>query len=300
MTNEQVTQARPTLAELAASGAVVVDGGMGTLLQDRGLDDGGSGELWNVERPEVIREAHRAYAEAGARILTTNTFGGTKPRLDMHGLGDRVHELNEAGARVAREVADEHGALVAGDLGPTGELMEPLGTMDAAGAQAIFAAQLAGLRDGGIDLVLIETMSDLAEVEAAIAAAREVVPDLPVVATLSFDTNLRTMMGVRPADAVTALAAAGVDVVGANCGRGPGEMAEIAAQMAQARPEGLLLIAQSNAGLPQVVGDHFEYDATPDDMARHALELRELGIDLIGACCGSTPEHVDAISRALA
>ena len=178
--------------------------------------------------------------------------------------------------------------------------MAPLGTMDAAEAQAIFAEQLAGLRDGGIDLVLIETMSDLAEVEAAIAAAREVVPELPIVATLSFDTNLRTMMGVRPADAVTALSAAGVQVVGANCGRGPTEMAAIAAQMSEARPEGLLLIAQSNAGLPQVVGDHFEYDATPDDMAQHAVELRGLGIDLIGACCGSTPEHVGAISRAIA
>jgi 5-methyltetrahydrofolate--homocysteine methyltransferase len=300
VTEEQTHRSDSTLAQLAASGPVVVDGGMGTLLQDKGLDDGGSGELWNVERPDIIRGAHRAYAEAGARILTTNTFGGTRPRLDMHGLGDRVHELNRAGARLAREVADQHGALVAGDLGPTGELMAPLGTMDAAEAQAIFAEQLAGLRDGGIDLVLIETMSDLAEVEAAVAAAREVVPDLPIVATLSFDTNLRSMMGIRPADAVTALAAAGVDAVGANCGRGPREMAAIAAQMVAARPEGLLLVAQSNAGLPQVVGDRFEYDATPDDMAAHALELRDLGIDLIGACCGSTPAHVGAISRALA
>ena len=278
----------------------MVDGGMGTLLQDNGLDDGGSGELWNVERPDVVLDAHRSYAAAGARILTTNTFGGTRPRLDMHGLGDRVHELNEAGARLARQVADEHGALVAGDLGPTGELMSPLGIMDAAEAQSIFAAQLAGLRDGGIDLVLIETMSDLAEVEAAVAAAREVVPDLPIVATLSFDTNLRTMMGVAPAIAVAALASAGVAAVGANCGRGPGEMAAIAAQMVAARPEGLLLVAQSNAGLPQVVGDHFEYDATPDDMARHAVELRDLGIDLIGACCGSTPNHLEAMSRAIA
>ena len=300
MTEQQTNRSRLTLADLAVAGTVVVDGGMGTLLQDKGLDDGGSGELWNVDRPDVIREAHRAYAEAGARILTTNTFGGTRPRLDMHGLGQRVHELNEAGARLAREVADQYGALAAGDLGPTGELMAPLGTMDAAEAQSIFAEQLAGLRDGGIDLVLIETMSDLAEVQAAIAAAREIVPDLPIVATMSFDTNLRTMMGVRPADAVTALAAAGVDAVGANCGRGPGEMAAIAAQMAAARTDGLLLIAQSNAGLPQVVGDHFEYDATPEDMARHAEELRDLGIDLIGACCGSTPDHVGAISRALA
>ena len=279
---------------------MLVDGGMGTLLQDNGLDDGGSGELWNVDRPDVVLDAHRAYAAAGARILTTNTFGGTLPRLDMHGLGHRVHELNEAGARLAREVGKAHGALVAGDLGPTGELMAPLGTMDPAEAQSIFAAQLAGLRDGGIDLVLIETMSDLAEVEAAVAAAREVVPDLPIIATLSFDTNLRTMMGVTPATAVSALASAGVAAAGANCGRGPGEMASIAAQMVAARPEGLLLVAQSNAGLPQVVGDHFEYDATPDDMARHAVELRDLGIDLIGACCGSTPGHVEAMSRAIA
>jgi len=300
VTEQQTSHGRLTLPDLAAVGPVVVDGGMGTLLQDTGLGDGGSGELWNVERPRGIREVHRAYAEAGARILTTNTFGGTRVRLDMHGLGDRVHELNEAGAWLAREVADQHGVLVAGDLGPTGELMAPLGTMDAAEAQSIFAEQLAGLRDGGIDLVLIETMSDLAEVEAAIAAARKVVPELPILATMSFDTNLRTMMGITPATAVTALASAGVDAVGANCGRGPAEMATIAAQMVAVRPDGLLLISQSNAGLPQVVGDHFEYDATPDDMARHAVDLRDLGIDLIGACCGSTPVHVEAISRALA
>ena len=279
---------------------VLVDGGMGTLLQDRGLDDGGAGELWNVDRPDVVRESHEAYARAGARILTTNTFGGSRPRLQMHGLEDRVHEINKAAAAVAREVADEHGILVAGDLGPTGELLAPLGTMDGAEAEEIFAEQLRGLRDGGIDVVLIETMSDLAEVEAAVAAARAVVPDLPIIATLSFDTNLHTMMGVRPASAVAALAAAGVEAVGANCGRGPQEMAQIAAELADARPDGVLLVAQSNAGLPQVVGDHFEYDATPADMAVHAEDLRALGIDLIGACCGSTPEHTAAISKAIA
>jgi methionine synthase I (cobalamin-dependent) len=299
VTNERDTQVRPTLAELASAGVVVVDGGMGTLLQDKGLDDGGSGELWNVERPDSIRDAHRAYAEAGARILTTNTFGGTKPRLEMHGLGDRVHELSRAGAALARAVAADHGALVAGGLGPTGELMAPLGSMDAATAQAIFEEQLLGLRDGGIDLVLVETMSDLAEATAAAAAARSVVPDLPVIATMSFDTNLRTMMGVTPANAVTALAAAGVDAVGANCGRGPREMEAIAAQMAQARTGEVLLVAQSNAGLPQVVGDRFEYDASPDVLAAHAVALQDLGIDLIGACCGSTPAHVAAMRAAL-
>jgi 5-methyltetrahydrofolate--homocysteine methyltransferase len=281
-------------------GPVLLDGAMGTLLQDRGLDDGGSGELWNVDRPEEVRASHEAYARAGARVLTTNTFGGSRPRLQMHGLEDRVHELNEAAARVARSAADEHGALVAGDLGPTGELLAPLGAMQPAQVQEIFEEQLHGLRDGGIDLVLVETMSDLGEVEAAVAAARSVVPHLPVVATLSFDTNLRSMMGVRPAEAVTALAAAGADAVGANCGRGPEEMEVIAAQLAEARAADLLLVAQSNAGLPQVVGDHFEYDRSPADMAKHALVLAELGIDLIGACCGSTPEHVTAMRDVLA
>lgn len=285
---------------LGTDGPVLVDGGMGTLLQDRGLEDGGAGELWNADRPEVIRAAHVAYAEAGARVLTTNTFGGTTPRLRMHGLEDRLHELNSAAARIAAEVAREYGAFVAGDLGPTGELMAPLGDMEPEQAQALFAEQLRALADGGIDLVLIETMSDLAEARAAIAAAKEVVPELPIVVTLSFDTNLRTMMGVRPEDAVRELAAVGADAVGANCGRGPAEMRTIAAQLAGARPDDLLLVAQSNAGLPQVVGDHFEYDATAADMAAHAVELRNAGIDLIGACCGSTPAHIEAMRAALA
>ena len=300
------TSERPaasTLSARAADGVVLVDGGMGTLLQDMGLDDGGSGELWNLDRPDAVRDAHRAYAEAGARVLTTNTFGGTRPRLEMHGLGDRVRQLNEAGARLARKEADRVGALVAGDVGPTGELLFPLGTLDAEAATALFTEQLEGLVAGGIDLVLIETMSDAAEAEAAVAAARQVAPGLPVVVTFSFDTNLHTMMGVDPATAVTRMAAAGVDAVGANCGRGPGEMEAIAAAMVAARdglqdPAGLLLVAQSNAGLPQVVGDHFEYDATPEDMAAHGVVLRDLGIDLVGACCGSTPVHLAAMSRA--
>jgi 5-methyltetrahydrofolate--homocysteine methyltransferase len=297
----QVTgHATNRLAELLGGQTpVLLDGGMGTLLQDLGLEGGGAGELWNVERPDAIREVHEAYAEAGARILTTNTFGGTRPRLQMHGLEDRVHELNEAAATIARSVADAHGILVAGDLGPTGELMAPLGTMDADQATAYFVEELEGLAAGGIDVVVIETMSDLAEVEAAMAAARTVVPELPVIATMSFDTNLRTMMGVRPADAVVQLAAAGADAVGANCGRGPEDMAAIAADLAHARPDGLLLVAQSNAGLPHVVGDHFEYDAPPDEMATHAAALDGLGIDLIGSCCGSTPAHTRAMRDAL-
>jgi len=284
---------------LGAGRPVLLDGGMGTLLQDSGLEDGAPGELWNLENPDAVRAAHAAYAEAGARLLTTNTFGATRPRLELHGLGDRVGEVNRTAARLARTVADERGLLVAGGLGPTGELLAPLGSLTPEEAQALFAEQLMALVEGGIDLVLVETLSDLGEADAALAAARSVAPDVPVAVTMSFDTNVRTMMGVRPADAVTHLAAAGADAVGANCGRGPEEMEIIAAQMVQARTGDLVLIAQSNAGLPQLVGDHFEYDATPADLAAHAARLAELGIDLVGGCCGSTPAHIAAIDAVL-
>ena len=286
-------------ALLGADRPVLLDGAMGTLLQDSGLEDGAPGELWNLENPDAVRAAHAAYAEAGARLLTTNTFGGTRPRLDMHGLGDRVGEVNRTAAQLARSVADERGLLVAGDLGPTGELLAPLGTLTREEAQALYAEQLTALVEGGIDLVLVETLSDLGEADAALAAAREVAPGLPVAVTMSFDSNLRTMMGVRPGDAVAHLAAAGADAAGANCGRGPEEMEIIAAEMVQARTGDLLLVAQSNAGLPQLVGDHFEYDANADDLAAHATRLAELGIDLVGGCCGSTPAHIAAMGATL-
>lgn len=295
-----------TLIELLRSpGVVVGDGAMGTMLQDSGLDDGGSPELWNVEHPDRVAAILEAYAAAGSQLITTNTFGGSRPRLQMHDLQDRVHELNKAGAEVARSVADRYpGVFVLGDIGPSGELMEPMGTLTMDSAKELFAEQIAGLVDGGVDAILIETMSDLSEVEAAVRAAQEVAPGLPIIATMSFDTNLRTMMGVKPAVAVTTIGALGVTVVGANCGRGTDEMRIIAAEMVQARAEGerddLLLITQSNAGLPRLQGDVFVYDGTPDELAKFAVQMRDSGIDVIGACCGSTPEHIRAMRTALA
>ena len=279
---------------------LVFDGAMGTMLQAAGIEPGGAGELWNVENAEAVEAIHAAYLEAGANIVTTNTFGGSRPRLDMHGAGDRVHELNKAAAQIAKKAAAPFEALVAGDIGPSGELLEPLGLLTPDEAQAIFEEQITGLVEGGIDLILIETMSDLEEVGAAVRASRAVAPELPIVVTLSFDTKLRTMMGVNPAMAVSEIGAMGVDAVGANCGRGPEEMQVIMEQMVAVRPEGLLLIGQSNAGLPHLVGDRFEYDAGPSTMAAHAQTLRALGIDIIGGCCGSTPQHIAAMADALA
>lgn len=288
------------LYDALEAGVLVADGAMGTMLQQRGLTDGGAPELWNVEHPEIVESILEEYAVAGAQLLTTNTFGGTRPRLQMHDLQDRCHELNKAGAEVARRVADRHpGVFVMGDVGPSGELMEPMGTLTPDDAKAIFAEQIRGLVDGGVDAILIETMSDLAEVEAAAMAAREVAPDLPVIATLSFDTNLRTMMGVKPAMAVTTLAAIGVRVIGANCGRGTDEMLVIAKEMAEARQPGTYLITQSNAGLPQLIDGEFQYTGTPEEMAQFAQTMREIGINIVGSCCGSTPAHTKAIRTAL-
>lgn len=293
---------------LEAKKPLVSDGAMGTVLQDLGLTDGGSPELWNVNKSEVIDGILEGYAAAGARFLTTNTFGGTRPRLEMHGLADRVHELNAAGARIARTVADRHpGVFVLGDLGPTGELMEPMGTLTIDDAKAIFAEQIRALIEGGVDAILIETMSDLSEVEAAVRATQEVAPTLPIVATLSFDTNLRTMMGTKPEQAIKVLSALGVRIIGANCGRGTDEIRIIAEQLAQARENlapaeqaELYLIVQSNAGLPKLHGDVFAYDGTPEEMASYAVNMAELGIDIIGSCCGSTSFHTKAIVDALA
>ena len=274
---------------------------MGTMLQERGLTDGGAPELWNVEKPEEIEAVLEAYAASGAKFITTNTFGATRGRLELHGLADRVIELNQAGAAIARKVADRHpGCFVMGDIGPSGELMDPMGTLTPESAKELFAEQIKGLVAGGVDAILIETMSDLAEVEAAVEAAKEVAPGMPIIATMSFDTNLRTMMGVKPAMAVTHLSSIGVRIIGANCGRGTDEMRQIAQEMVNARPEGVFIITQSNSGLPKLVGDTFIYEGTPEEMAKYAAEMKEMGVNIVGSCCGSTPAHTKAIAAAIA
>ena len=285
---------------LDAGNTLVGDGAMGTALQDLGLTDGGAPELWNVDFPDRVASVLTGYASAGANVLTTNTFGGTRPRLQMHALEDRVHELNKAGAQVARQVADKFkNVFVFGDIGPSGDLMEPMGTLTHESAKELFAEQIKGLVDGGVDAILIETMSDLAEVAAAVAAAHEVAPGMPVVATLSFDTNLRTMMGVKPAMAITEIGALGVRLVGANCGRGTDEMEIIAKELVEAAPAGVHVFVQSNAGLPKLVGAEFVYTGTPEEMGVFAAQMKDLGINAIGTCCGSTNEHTAAIAKVL-
>jgi 5-methyltetrahydrofolate--homocysteine methyltransferase len=288
------------LSFLQAHPIILGDGAMGTMLQAAGLTTGGAPEEWNVNRPEVVKGIYRSYVDAGSQVITTNTFGGTRFRLARENLEAHVHEFNLAGAKLAREVADaaDHEVLVAGDIGPTGEIMAPLGILTPEDARSAFAEQAAALAEGGADFFLIETMSALDEVEAAIEGIRAA-SSLPIAATMTFDTRFRTMMGVKPVQALEALHGWGIRVIGANCGNGPDEIERVIGEMAAVKPADVYLIAQSNAGLPKYLDKKISYDGTPDVMAGYALKMKALGISYIGACCGSTPAHIAAMREAL-
>jgi len=286
-------------ALLASENTLLLDGAMGTMLMAAGLESGDSPEEWNVLYPERVRAVHRAYIQAGSRLVLTNSFGGNRIRLKRHDLQGRAAELNRAAAANARAEAEAapHTVLAAGSMGPTGELLKPLGPLTYEEAVAAFAEQAAALAEGGVDLLWVETMSDLNEVKAAVEGARAS-SSLPLAATLSFDTRGRTMMGTTPAKAAEALGTLDLLLIGANCGTGPDEMETVIDAMHQANP-GALLIAKANAGLPQLVGGQVVYDGSPERMALYAQRMRELGARLVGACCGSTPEHIRAMSEAL-
>lgn len=285
---------------LAAEGCVLLDGAMGTMLMAAGLEAGACPELWNVEYPERVRAIHRAYIAAGSRVILTNSFGGSAFRLKRHGLYNRAYELNRAAAELAHLEAEavSHTVLVAGSMGPTGEMFPPLGKLDQNDAVMIFAEQAAALASGGADLIWIETMSDLAEAEAAVAGANLGSPQLPLAVTMTYEARGRTMMGVKPERAAAAMKSAGVKIIGANCGTGPEGVEAVISILHDAYP-GAILVAKANAGLPHMEGGVVTYDGTPDIMAGYAQRARTLGATLIGACCGSTPAHIQAMAAAL-
>lgn len=272
---------------------------MGTMLQAAGLEPGDAPERLNTASPKVVRSIHEAYIAAGADVVTTNTFGGNRFRLSLHGLNGCTRELNQAGAGIAREAADGSGrrVLVAGSAGPTGALLQPVGELSFEDARDIFAEQCRGLAEGGADFILLETMSDLEEVRAGAEGAR-VACGLPVFCTMTFDTHGRTMMGVSPRRAALEMAGAGIRAIGSNCGNGPSEMEKILNEMSLANP-GLPLIVQSNAGIPRAREGEVRYEAGAREMAAHAVRCREGGARYIGGCCGTTPAHIRAMSEAL-
>ncbi len=286
-----------SLTSLLDKGVVICDGAMGTLLQASGkLSAGGVPEELNVSCPDVVAAAHRAYVAAGSDIITTNSFGGNRIRLAKSGLGERVIELNLAAARIARSAAGPN-TLVAGSMGPMGEMVAPWGPIAYADARSVFAEQAQALADGGVDFFIIETMFDLEEMRAAIEGARSVAP-LRIIATMTFDQGGRTMMGIRPDTAANALLGMDADIIGTNCGRGPAETEVALRAMIAACPDAIF-IAQPNACVPRMVEGKATFDATPADMARYALIYRDLGVRIIGGCCGSTPEHIKAMAEAV-
>jgi 5-methyltetrahydrofolate--homocysteine methyltransferase len=286
----------PILERLASGDVLIADGATGTMLQEAGLPTGSPGEAWVLERPEEIKTLHRAYVEAGSQLILTSTFGGTRARLRAAGLDPRVVEISRRAAELARQVAGDE-IYVGGDIGPSGELMPPLGKLTYEAAVEMFAEQAGALADGGVDCIYIETMSDLSEAKAAVEGAQQAC-DLPVFCTFSFDTHGRTGMGISPDQAARAMAEMGVQATGANCGHAPEEVLEFLPQMQEAAP-GLFLIAKPNAGIPRMVKRQAVYDAGPDRMAALGRRYAELGAQIIGACCGSSPEHITAIAAAV-
>ncbi len=278
---------------------VLLDGAMGTMLFASGLEEGGAPEAWNLNHPDRIREVHRKYIAAGSQVILTNTFGGTRFRLKLHQLQEHVVEVNRVAASLARAEADAapKPVVVAGSMGPTGELLSPMGTMTYEAARAAFAEQATGLVEGGADVLWIETMSDVNEARAAVEGARSVT-DLPIVATMSFDTHGRTMMGITPNQAGDVFADLDLLAYGANCGNNLPDTEAAVWAMHETDPHKPLVV-KGNAGIPHWEGDLLKYDGSPEVMAEYARRARARGARLIGACCGSTAEHVRAMAEAL-
>ena len=278
---------------LAAKKILISDGAWGTQLAAQGLQAGECPEKWNLERPDEVKALAAGYVDAGSDIILTNTFGGSRLKLEKAGLGDSVDEVNRSGAAISKDAADGK-ALVFASIGPTGEFMSPLGTITEAEMVACFAEQVKALADGGADGFVIETMSDLGEAKAALRAVKEN-SSLPVIVSMTFEHGpggFATIMGVKPEQAAVELTAAGPEALGSNCGSGIENMIEVARLMRSATDMPLWI--KSNAGVPELIDGKTVFRETPEEMARHFADLAEAGARIIGGCCGTTPEHVRA------
>jgi 5-methyltetrahydrofolate--homocysteine methyltransferase len=277
------------------------DGATGTNLFAAGLQTGDAPELWNLEEPEKIMDLHRGFIAAGSDIILTNSFGGTANRLKLHDAQGRVREINKRAAELAAAAAAEvdRPIVVAGSMGPTGDLYEPLGPLTIESGAEAYREQAQALAEGGADVLWIETISSTEEMTAAVTGAKSA--DLPMVCTLSFDTNGRTMMGLTPAD--LGRLAEELDPhpfgVGGNCGTGPAELLAALVRLQQAAKPGTILVAKSNCGIPEYVDGKIRYNGTPKLMADYARLALDAGARIVGGCCGTTPEHLEAMRAAM-
>ncbi len=293
----------PLNALLEKKEILIADGAMGTSLFELGLPDGASGELWNVAHPDRVKRIHQSFVDAGSDILLTNTFGANRFRLAQHKLEHRVRELNVAGARIVRQVADGAGRpiVVAGDMGPIGDMLEPMGTRTVAEAGDAFFEQAQALKEGGADIAWLETMFADDELDAAVRAVKRA--GLPFVATMSFDTGGRTMMGVGPEDAMQRVRVSQCQptAFGANCGVGPAQIMDSIIGLVRGGQNEIIVVAKANCGLPVLdTNNRVSYDGTPEVMATYACLARDAGARIIGGCCGTTARHIKAMVEALA
>lgn len=279
---------------------ILADGAMGTMLHARGVGFDKCFDELNLTNPSAVAEIHRAYIEAGAQLILTNTFGANRFKLTKHGLEDHVVQLSQAGVDLARRVvaASFRDVLVAGSVGPLGVRIAPFGRVQPEQARTAFAEQIEALSQAGADLIVIETMSDLYEIKEAIKAARQVC-SLPIVASMTFTRDDRTVLGDDPAKVARILKETGVDVIGVNCSGGPAQLLRILKQMGQAVPDGKFWV-KPNAGWPEQVGGRIMYPADADYFGEYALSFREMGACIVGGCCGTTPQHIAAMHKALA
>jgi len=292
---------RPSFTEaLAMRPWLLADGATGTNYFQMGLESGDAPELWNVEHPERVRDLHRRFIAAGADIVLTNTFGGNRHRLKLHNAQDRVREINLAAVRNARAEAEavDRPVYVGGSMGPTGEILEPVGSLSHEEAVSSFEEQAMALKEGGVDVLWIETMSSEEELRAAVEGASKA--GLPIVTTMSFDTNGRTMMGITPKafGAIAASLPTQPVAIGANCGVGASELVATVLGITAARPDANV-VAKGNCGIPQYVDGHIHYTGTPDLMADYARIALDAGAKIIGGCCGTSPEHLAAMRKSL-
>jgi len=282
---------------------LLADGATGTNLFAMGLQSGDAPELWNVDQPDKVAAHYRSFIDAGSDLVLTNTFGGTRYRLKLHNAQDRVAELNIAAAKILKAVIADSGreVIVAGSIGPTGEILAPLGEMQSDEAVAAFAEQALALKKGGADVLWIETMSSLEEVELAVKGAREA--ELPIVFTMSLDTNGRTMMGAGTSDlmALDQQLKPHVHACGTNCGVGASEVVAAVLNLKSIATDGAepILVAKANCGIPEFVDGEIVYNGTPEIMANYAIMVRDAGARIIGGCCGTSPEHIAAMRKAL-